>query len=126
MSENTTNDVTVSALVEVDERCNSSSPNISMTLLDVPQYNLTLHNQTVDNNLMGHVTLGKEITLRLTVDFPQFTQNATAVLNLIHNDSKKRIEPKSVSTLSRGDNLIVDLPVDWLVAHGRFNTFEIN
>ena len=126
MSETTTNDVTVSALVELDERCNASSQNISMTVHDVPWFNLTLHNQTVDSNSMGHVSLGEEITLRLTVDFPQLTQNVTAVLNLILNDTKKRIEPNRVSTLSRGDNLIVDLPIDWLVTHNRFNIFEIN
>ena len=126
MSETTTNDVTVSALVELDERCNASSQNISMTVRDVPRFNLTLHNQTVDSNSMGHVSLGEEITLRLTVDFPQLTQNVTAVLNLIQNDTKKRIEPNRVSTLSRGDNLIVDLPIDWLVTHNRFNIFEIN
>ena len=108
----------------MDQKCNNSSGDLNITLLDAPLYSLTLQNQSLPQNVAGNVSLGEEVALKLTVDFPSLTEDTFAMFDLTDDDNNMRIRPIEVSTLARGVNLIVDVPVLWKVIQSRFHNFS--
>ena len=107
ISEATNNQATVQTIVEFDRRCNVSSDDLVFNLIDVPQYALSLFNQTIASNTPGDVSLGEEVMLLVTIDFPAFTEDAALSFPLVDGNNSKRIRPIDVLTLVKGINLNV-------------------
>ena len=114
------NQISMTTVVELDEACNVSSESLEMTVTDVPQYGLILFNQSVSSNPAGNVSVGEEIVLELTIDFPNGTEDVLATFVLTDEQNNVRVQPVAVSTFGKGDNLALNLPVVWQQIAGRF------
>lgn len=124
MSEATLNQFTFTTLVEIDELFNISSEPLTMTVYDAPKYDLALHNQSISSNFAGNVSVGEEVVLMLTIDFPNGTEDLVATFDLTDEDGNFLIRPGTVETLNKGDNLYVSSPVAGRVTENRFVDFR--